>query len=578
MRQRSRSRSKGPRPRSTFPRHRQKENRMARFLTRCASVAIAMALLVVGAGRADARDDDDRDTELKNMKLVGFSDLQARSTYQPTLHKQVVNGQVRYFIYAGHHTLAGPGEGQAPAGTPALPSFNPLTGRNEENGVAIVDVTDARRPRQVFHLPVPNGTGGGAQMVRVCEGSTLPVHDGKVYMLRTYANSAHEIWDVTNPASPVGVRTVAGGNPVIGAQTGAPGALAGTHKSWWECDTGIAYIVGRRGNDTANGWRPGNHIFIFDLSNPASPVFLRDWALDGQQPGGVIQPHFTAVPSIHGPISTGPNLSTNPIAGTGATLDRVYFAYGTGSNGVMQIVNRTQLLPPPFGGGVKCGSAASTLAPPSCLGADFKTAELGRLIMNPDNGAHTSWPIGMLTIPDFVTDTGNDDGNTVSDFVVVTSEAGGAFCSGFRHLTFMTDVTDEGRPQSVATAQVPASEGQFCDKGGRFGPHATNEEFGPPFYQKIVFVSYFNAGVRAFDVRDPYNPQNVAFFIPGVTPFTDFRCGPYQGDPNVCRPVIQTNNVATDDRGYIYIVDRADTGLHILQLQGQAKQIIEGKK
>jgi len=539
--------------------------------------ALAAVLAVTGGVFAGPPFDNEQHHD---MQLIGTHDLQHRSTYQPTIHKYPGG---RYMLFTGHHALANQGEGLLPGGGP-LPSFNPLTSENESNGTSIVDVTDPKKPELLVHIPVTNGTPpgapgtGGAQMVRVCDGNTLPVHNNKVYMLRTYANSAHEIWDVTIPRAPVGVRTVAGGNPVIGAQTGAPGALAGTHKSWWECDTGIAYIVGRRGNDTANGWRPGNHIFIFDLSNPASPVFLRDWALDGQQPGGVIPPHFTAVPSIHGPISTGPNLSTNPIAGTGATLDRVYFAYGTGSNGVMQIVNRTQLLPPPFGGGVKCGSAASTLAPPSCLGADFKTAELGRLIMNPDNGAHTSWPIGMLTIPDFVTDTGNDDGNTVSDFVVVTSEAGGAFCSGFRHLTFMTDVTDEGRPQSVATAQVPASEGQFCDKGGRFGPHATNEEFGPPFYQKIVFVSYFNAGVRAFDVRDPYNPQNVAFFIPGVTPFTDFRCGPYQGDPNVCRPVIQTNNVATDDRGYIYIVDRADTGLHILQLQGQAKQIIEGKK
>ncbi len=92
-------------------------------------------------------------------------------------------------------------------------------------------------------------------MVRVCDGNTLPAHDGKVYMLRSYANSAHEIWDVTDPGSPVGVRTVAGGNPVIGAQTGQPGALAGTHKSWWECDTGIAYLVGRRGTDSCA--RPG---------------------------------------------------------------------------------------------------------------------------------------------------------------------------------------------------------------------------------------------------------------------------------------------------------------------------------
>src|SRR3989475_105582 len=405
--------------------------------------------------------------------------------------------------------------------------------------------------------------------VRVCDG--IGANVGKVFMLRSYANSAHEIWNVTNPASPVGVRTVAGGNPVIGAETGAPGALAGTHKSWWECDTGIAYIVGRRGNDTANGWRGGNHIFIFDLSDPASPVFLRDWALDGQQPGGVIPPHFTSVPSIHGPISTGPNLASNPIAGTGATLDRVYFAYGTGSNGVMQVVDRTKLLPPPFGTGVKCGSAASTLTAPSCLGADFTTAELGRLIMNPDNGAHTSFPIGRITVPDFVTDTGNDDANTTRDIVVVVSEATAHFCSEFRHLTLLTDVSDRpglpgvaGRPQGISTAQTPASEGAFCDKGGRFGPHATHEEVGPPFSQTLVLVSSFTAAGRASAARDPSTPDTVAFSTPAVTANTDFRCGPYQGDPNVCRQVVQTNNVASDDRGCIYIVDRANTGLHVL--------------
>src|SRR5713101_83530 len=351
---------------------------MMEFLRKGILLSAAVGLLIFGAGRATAQGDREdnqfRDAQHKDMKLVGFNDLQNRSTYQPTLHKQVVHGQVRYIIYAGHHTLAQPGEGLAPPGTPALPSFNPLTGNNDENGTAIVDVTDVRHPKQLVHLPVSNGTGGGSQMVRVCDG--IGANVGKVFMLRSYASSAHEIWDVTDPSHPAGVRTVAGGNPVIGAQTGAPGALAGTHKSWWECDTGVAYIVGRRGTDTAAGWRAGNHIMIFDLSNPASPVFLRDWALDGQQPGGVIPPHFTAVPSIHGPISTGPAGGAIELAG--ATADRVYFAYGTGSNGVMQIVNRTNLL------STKCGSILSTLTPPACT--DFHTAELGRLIMNPDNG------------------------------------------------------------------------------------------------------------------------------------------------------------------------------------------------
>ena len=37
-----------------------------------------------------------------------------------------------------------------------------------------------------------------------------------------------------------------------------------------------------------------------------------------------------------------------------------------------------------------------------------------------------------------------------------------------------------------------------------------------------------------------------------------------------CKVAIQTNNVETDDRGYIYIVDRANTGMHILKLTGEA--------
>src|SRR6266849_4198914 len=437
---------------------------------RALSLSLGVTFLVAGAARVDARDGDSGDPASHDMRLVGTNDLEARSAYQPTLHKYPFN---RYILFVGHHTVGLQGEGLLPNAQP-LPSFNPLTGKNEENGVSIVDVTNPRRPIYLAHLPVPNGQGGGAQMVRACDGNTLPVHDNKVFMLRSYASSAHEIWDVTDPSHPVGVRSVAGGNPVIGAQTGAPGALAGTHKSWWECDTGIAYVVGRRGNDTASGWKGGNHILIFDLSDPANPKFLRDWGLDGQQPGGVIPPHFTAVPTIHGPISTGPNATTNPIAGTGATLDRVYFAYGTGSNGVMQIVDRTKLLPPPFGAGVKCGSAASTLDPPSCATADFKTAELGRWIMNPDNGAHTNFPLGRLTVPDFVTDTGNTDLGTPRDIVFVTSEATANYCAGqVRHLSFTVDATDEGRPQSIGTYQVSAASGRFCDRGGRFGPHAT---------------------------------------------------------------------------------------------------------
>ena len=40
-----------------------------------------------------------------------------------------------------------------------------------------------------------------------------------------------------------------------------------------------------------------------------------------------------------------------------------------------------------------------------------------------------------------------------------------------------------------------------------------------------------------------------------------------------CKVAVQTNNVEVDDRGHIYIVDRANTGLHILELTGSARQV-----
>jgi len=504
-----------------------------------------VALLTWGAGPVLADDDDHDGKQHHDMKLVGTNDLEARSTYQPTVHKQ--GG--RYILYAGHHAL-----GTNPVTGLQLPSFNPLTGKNEPNGTSIVDVTDPKHPVYLAHIPVGTPvtppalpTNGGAQFTRVCDGATLPIHNNKVYLLRAFANSAQEIYDVTDPSHPVFLKTIISG-------------LAGTHKNWWECDTGIAYLVGRRSTDTAAGWRPGNHILIFNLSDPANPVFIRDWALDGQQPGGVIPPYFNAVPSIHGPISTGPN------GGFGSTPNRVYFAYGTGDNGVTQVVDRQKLLTSPA--------------------TDFKTAEIGRWIMNPINGSHTSFPIGQFAIGEFVE---NDEG-VVRDFVVVVSEETANECTGPRHLTYFVDVTEfaittgttpppgsiVSHPQSQANFQVREDSGEFCDVGRRFGPHATNEEFGPPFYQKIVFISYFNAGVRAVDVRDPFNPKEVAFFIPKTTANTDFRCK-VSGVPNTCKIAIQTNNVATDDRGFIYIVDRADTGLHILQLEGDAKKIVWGK-
>jgi len=125
----------------------------------------------------------------------------------------------------------------------------------------------------------------------------------------------------------------------------------------------------------------------------------------------------------------------------------------------------------------------------------------------------------------------------------------------------------------VSNWTVPKASGSFCTRGGRFGAHSSNEDMGPPYYQKLTFITFFNAGVRVLDVRNPFQPKEVAYFIPPISKATVQRCGVIGGQKRCSNATIQSNNAETDDRGYIYLADRSNTGLHILELTGEARAI-----
>jgi hypothetical protein len=490
---------------------------MAAVNRRLALGLLGIGLIVLFAGsvssQAPARG---HGAEAHDMELVGHDDLQGRSAYQPTIHLQ----RGRWIAYVGHHG------GRA---------RNTLTGVEEDNGTSIVDVTDPARPRYLAHIPGPAGGSeqGGAQMARVCEGSTLPKGGaGKTYLLRTLGNavpnSGHEIWDVTDPAKPQHAVTVVGG-------------LTSTHKNWWECDTGIAYLISgdlaRQDPATPgpSGWRTGRMTKIYDLSDPAKPVFIRDFGLAGQEPGSTGPVPIAR--GAHGPIVAG---------------NRVYFAHGTSSEGALQIVDRQKLL----------------TGPKEPTAANLNFPEISRLYMSPNWGGHTAFPVLGMTIPDWAANTQG----RVRDFVVLVSESIGNECREYRHGTFLIDISTEAKPFGVATFEVPESKGAFCRRGGRFGPHSSSESFAPIFHRKLVFIAYFNAGVRAMDIRNPYAPREAAFYIPATTERTAERCVTTDGT-RACKVAIQTNNVEADERGFVYLADRANTGLHIVRLTGEAGRI-----
>ena len=135
-------------------------------------------------------------------------------------------------------------------------------------------------------------------------------------------------------------------------------------------------------------------------------------------------------------------------------------------------------------------------------------------------------------------------------------------------MVWIADITTESKPFGVSNWTVPEASGNFCSRGGRFGAHSSHESFTPIYYKRMVFVAWFNAGVRALDVRDPLNPKEAGYYIAAATDRTEKLCSGGR-----CGATIQTNNVEVDDRGYIYIVDRAGTGMHILELTGPARQL-----
>ena len=137
-----------------------------------------------------------------------------------------------------------------------------------------------------------------------------------------------------------------------------------THKSWWECDTGIGFLV-----SGVPSWRGHRMLEVYDLGDPSNPVKIRDFGLPGHQPGAT-----GAVPSdLHGPISTGPQ------------GNRLYLAYGPLNGGIFHIIDREKLLQ---------GPKEPTVD-------NLRYPEVARLDLSPLHGAHTAYPLLRMPLAEF---------------------------------------------------------------------------------------------------------------------------------------------------------------------------------
>ncbi len=137
--------------------------------------------------------------------------------------------------------------------------------------------------------------------------------------------------------------------------------------------------------------------------------------------------------------------------------------------------------------------------------------------------------------------------------VVCTQEALRPWKQGLdrEKYVWIVDVREEHNPVPVAGFRVEPVGLAHPDY--RFGPHNVHEN-RPGSYQseEYIFVTYFSGGLRVLDIHDPFRPQEIASYVPEVS-----------------RGVAQSNDVFVDSKGLIYLVDRLEGVLDILEMMSE---------
>lgn len=270
------------------------------------------------------------------------------------------------------------------------------------------------------------------------------------------------------------------------------------------------YVGGRYAHLAAS--RPGfegNVYVILDIADPRSPVEVGLWFLPEQFVASGETPATRL--SLHGPAYVSGALA--------------YLPYGAAGMVVLDISDVTS---PRFVSRLDIGRAfASTVA------------------------MHTAVPVESR------------------DLLLVNTEAIAERSEEPYNFAGIVDVSDLVAPRLRSLMPIPVPDpsmsfANFNTCGGRFGPHNQHHPQGSPdLFQsdRLVFMTWFNAGLRVYDTSDSYVPREVAWFLPD--------------DPTERRGLLpetlvtQSEDVLVDARGYIFVTDK-NHGLHVLKLSRPA--------
>src|SRR6202451_971138 len=148
--------------------------------------------------------------------------------------------------------------------------------------------------------------------------------------------------------------------------------------------------------------------------------------------------------------------------------------------------------------------------------------------------------------------------------MLVTDESTENNAKDWPKLIWVLDARDESNLVPISTCPLP--DHTIYAQAGRFGAHNIHENVPlPTAWQsdQIVLGTFFNGGLRAYDISNPYQPKEVGIFQPPAPP----------GAPT---GTIQMNDVFVDERAVVYAVDRHIGGLYTPEMDFLSSTVIEG--
>jgi hypothetical protein len=126
--------------------------------------------------------------------------------------------------------------------------------------------------------------------------------------------------------------------------------------------------------------------------------------------------------------------------------------------------------------------------------------------------------------------------------------------------TWVFDIRVPENPVPISTFPLPAKQ-DYIAMGGQFGPHNLHENRPGSFQSSTtVFATWQSAGVRVFDITDPFRPEETGYFVP---PAPTRWMEPMRGRARIRHSA----DLFVSQDGLIYLTDY-DAGLYVLRWNG----------